>query len=141
MHLHYMGSFLDTKVDVKIKLAFFWASVMFFYLYGDYFELYAPGKVQGLVDGNNLLNSPARLLFASILLSIPALMIPLTMILRPQASRFLNILFGSLFTLLMLFIGINSLSPWYSFYVLYAFIESLLTALIVFYAWKWPRTF
>jgi hypothetical protein len=31
---------------------------MFLYIYGDYFELYVPGKVEGLISGENLLNTP-----------------------------------------------------------------------------------
>jgi hypothetical protein len=39
----------------------------------------------------------------------------------------------------MLFIGLNSNAGWYGFYILLAFIESIITGLIVWYAWKWPR--
>ena len=46
----------DTKVNIKIKLSALWASVTLCYLYGDYFELYVPRKVEGLINGENLLN-------------------------------------------------------------------------------------
>jgi hypothetical protein len=36
----------DIKIHVKLKLSALWASVMFCYIYGDYFELYKPGKLQ-----------------------------------------------------------------------------------------------
>ncbi len=36
----------DLKINVKIKLAALWASVMFCYIYADYFGLYEPGKLQ-----------------------------------------------------------------------------------------------
>jgi hypothetical protein len=32
--------FEDIRVHVRIKLFALWSSVMFFYIYGDYFELY-----------------------------------------------------------------------------------------------------
>ena len=32
----------DFKVNVKIKLSVLWTSVMFCYIYEDYFELYVP---------------------------------------------------------------------------------------------------
>jgi len=51
----------------------------------------------------------------------------------------MNIIFGAVFTIMMLFIGINSLTEWYSFYVFLAFVESILTFLIVRYAIKWPK--
>jgi hypothetical protein len=129
----------NPKVNINIKLAALWASVTFCYLYGDYFELYTPEKVNGLITGENILNSPTKLLIATIILAIPSVMVGASVILKPKINRILNILFGTLFTLLMLFIGINSNTEWYGFYILLAFIESIITGLIVWYAWKWPR--
>jgi len=129
----------NPKVNIKIKLAALWASVIFCYLYGDYFELYTPDKVNSLITGENALDSPTKLLIASIILAIPSVMVAASIILKPKINRILNILFGTLFTLMMLFIGINSMTEWYSFYVFLAFLESIITFLIVWYAWKWPK--
>ncbi len=129
----------DFVVNIKMKLAALWTSVMFLFIYGDYFELYTPGKVDGLVSGENILNSPTVLLIASIVLAIPSLMIFLSLILKPNLNRWLNIVFGLLFTLMMLLIAVGSLTPWYSFYVLYAVLESILTATIVWHAYNWPK--
>lgn len=65
----------DFKIDVKFKLSALWASVTFCYLYGDYFELYVPKKVEGLANGDNMLDSPMKLFIAAFLLLIPALMV------------------------------------------------------------------
>jgi Ca2+/H+ antiporter len=129
----------NPKVNIKIKLSVLWASVLFCYLYGDYFELYVPDKVDSLLSGANILDSPTKLLIASLVLAIPSLMVALSILLNPKINRILNIFFGILFTVMMLFIGINSLTPWYSFYVFLAFLESLITILIVWFAWKWPK--
>jgi len=129
----------NPKVNIKIKLASLWTSVVFCYLYGDYFELYVPEKVNSLLTGENILDSPTKLLIASIVLAIPSIMIALSIILKPKINRILNIVFGTLFTLMMVLIAINSLTAWYSFYVFLAILESLITFLIVVYAWKWPR--
>ncbi len=129
----------NPKVNIKIKLASLWASVTFCYLYGDYFELYTPDKVNSLITGDNNLNSPAILLIASIILAIPSVMVAASIFLKPKINRILNILFGTLFTLMMVFIGIMSTNEWYLFYVFLAFLESIITALIVWYAWKWPK--
>ncbi len=40
---------------------------------------------------------------------------------------------------MMIFIGIMSTNEWYLFYVFLAFLESIITALIVWYAWTWPK--
>jgi hypothetical protein len=129
----------NPKVNIKIKLASLWASVTFCYLYGDYFELYTPGKVNSLITGENVLDSPTKLLIASIILAISSIMVGASIILQPKINRILNILFGSLFTIMTLFVGINSMTEWYSFYVFLAFLESIITFLIVCYAWKWPK--
>ena len=129
----------NPKVNIKIKLATLWASATFCYLYGDYFELYTPDKVNSLISGVNGLDSPNKLLIASIILAIPSLMVGASILLKPKLNRILNILFGALFTVMMLFIGFNSMTEWYSFYVFLAFLESIITGLIVWYAWKWPK--
>lgn len=132
-------TFRDQPVNVKIKLAALWTSATLCYLYGDYFELYVPQKTAGLLNGENLLNSPAKLLLASILLAIPAIMVPLSVLLKPSVNRVLNISFGIFFTLVMLLIACTSLTPWRSFYVFLALTESMITILITVYAWKWEK--
>jgi hypothetical protein len=129
----------DFKINIKIKLSALWASVTLCYLYGDYFELYVPKQVEGLVSGDNILGSPTKLFFASVLLAIPALMVFLSITLKPSINKWLNIAFGIFFTAIMLLIVTTSLTPWRTFYVFLAIIESVLTSLIVWYAWKWPK--
>jgi len=129
----------DFKINVKIKLSALWTSVTLCYLYGDYFEFYVPEKVEGLVSGNNILDSPTKLFFASVLLAIPALMVFLSIILKPSINKWLNIAFGIFFTTIMLLIAATSITPWRTFYVFLAIVESVITSLIVWYAWKWSK--
>jgi len=129
----------NPKINIKIKLAALWTSVVFCYLYGDYFELYTPEKVDSLISGTNVLDSPSKLLIASITLAIPSVMVALSILLSPKVNRFLNVLFGIVFTLMMILIGVNSLTPWYGFYVFLALLESIMTFLIVWFAWNWPK--
>ena len=129
----------NQKVNVKIKLAALWASATFCYLYGDYFELYTPDKVNSLMTGDHIMDSPTILLVASIILAIPSVMVAASILLSSKINRILNILFGTLFTLMMILIGVMSTNEWYLFYVFLAFLESIITALIVWYAWKWPK--
>ncbi len=133
------SGFEDVKINIKIKLSALWTSVILCYLYGDYFELYVPQKTQGLVNGVNMLDSPMKLFAASLLLVIPAIMVFLSIILKPKINRVLNIIFGLLFTTIMLLIAFFSLMPWKAFYVFLALVESTITTLIIWYAWKWPN--
>jgi hypothetical protein len=129
----------DFKINVKIKLAVLWTSVMFCYIYEDYFELYVPNKVERIIKGESLLNTPQKLFAASCVLIIPALMIFLTVLLKPKLSRLLNITVGICYTALMLWIASNYSDEWLTFAVLFAVVESIITAIIVWYAWKWPK--
>ena len=129
----------DFVINIKIKLAALWTSATFCYLYGDYFELYTPEKVNSLISGENVLNTPMTLFLASLIMVIPPLMIVLSLTLKPLLNKWLNIVFGSLFTIMMILIAIGSLTPWYSFYVFLAIVESVLTAIIVWNAYKWPK--
>jgi hypothetical protein len=131
--------FEDVKVNIKVKLSALWTSVTLCYLYGDYFELYVPQKTQGLVNGINMLDSPLKLFAASLLLAIPAIMVFLSIILDPIINRKLNIIFGVFFTAIMVLIAISSISSWRAFYVFLAIVESCITSLIVWHAWKWPK--
>jgi len=129
----------DFKINVRLKLSFLWTSVTLCYLYGDYFELYVPRKVEGLLNGDNLLDSPTKLFLASVLLVIPALMVCSSVTLKPVISKWLNIIFGLFFTAIMTLVGAASISSWRVFYVFLAIVEVCITSLIVWYAWNWQR--
>jgi hypothetical protein len=126
-------------INIRIQLSAIWSAVMFCYIYGDYFELYVPGKTEGLLNGQNMLDSPAKLFLATFVLTIPALMIFLSLLLRPRFAKWLNISVGLFFTLFTLLVGISSISEWRAFYVFLAFLESILTATIAVLSWKWPK--
>ncbi|MFV0388153.1 MAG: DUF6326 family protein [Pyrinomonadaceae bacterium] len=130
---------LDSKVNVKIKLATLWAAVTFLYLYGDYFELYVPKKVDGLLNGTSMLDSPSKLFVAAFLLLIPAVMVSLSVFLTPRLNQSLHILAGIFYTIFVSMVGLSSLSTWRAFYVFYAAIEVCLTVTIVVTAWRWER--
>jgi hypothetical protein len=127
----------DIKVNVKLKLSALWASVMFCYIYADYFGLYVPGALQRMLAGKMGPLGPTTqgvLVGTSAMMAIPAVMIFLSVALKPKLNRWLNLIFGVLYTLIIL------LTMWdWAFYIFYGIIEVVLTALIVWHAWNWPR--
>jgi hypothetical protein len=139
MNINNKTTLTDFNINIKIKLAFLWSSVTFLYIYGDYFELYVPKKIAGIIDGTSMLDSPIKLFLASLLLAIPAFMICLSILLKPLSNKWLNIVFGIFFTAIMLLIAVTSISEWRAFYVFYAILESILTALITWTAFNWPK--
>src|SRR3982750_4548652 len=122
----------DFKINIKIKLSGLWTSLMFCYIYGDYFELYVPNKVKGLIDGDNMLDSPFKLFLATLLMVVPALMVFLSLILLPKINRLLNLIFGIVFTAIMVLVGLTSLTSWLTFYTFLAAIEIVITLTIIF---------
>ncbi|NRF38057.1 DUF6326 family protein [Pedobacter foliorum] len=131
----------NLPVGVKIKLSALWASVMFCYVYGDFFSLFVPDRIQKLIDGHSGVGTttPYSLLAFAMLMTIPSLMIFLSLVLKPSINRSANIGIGSLFTLIMILILFTTTSKWMIFYSYLALIEIILTSLIICYAWKWPK--
>lgn len=127
----------DIKVHVKIKLAALWASVMFCYIYADYFGLYVPGTLQGMLQGKMGPLGPTTqgvLLGTSVVMAIPSVMIFLSVALKPNLNRWLNIIFGVIYTVIIL------ITMWaWAFYIFFGIIEVVLTGLVVWYAWNWPK--
>ena len=133
------GSLYSYQAPVSIKLALIWTSVMFLYIYNDYFSLYLPGTVDGMIAGKmGPLGpaSPTTLLAVALMLAVPALMIALSVLLPPKLSRTLNIVFGLLYTVIeaLTFIGT---APFYKVLVI---LEVVLTALVVWYSLRWRRS-
>ncbi|HYG02677.1 MAG TPA: DUF6326 family protein [Chryseosolibacter sp.] len=129
----------DFKINLKLKLSALWASVMFCYIYGDYFSFYVPNKIGTFISGETMLDSPEKLFAASVLMMIPSVMVFLSLALKPMINKWLNIVFGTVYTAIMVLIAITTIAPWWAFYVFLAVVESIITSLIVSYAWTWPK--
>ena len=127
----------DIKVNIKIKLSALWVSTMLCYIYGDYFGLYKPGALDSILAGNMEPIGPVTqgvLLVTSILMAVPSIMVILCIVLKPTVSRWLNVILGAFYTIIML---VTVFGSW-SYYVFLGIIEMALTSMIVWYAWTWP---
>jgi Family of unknown function (DUF6326) len=127
----------DIKVHVKLKLSALWAAVMFCYIYGDYFGLYVPGQLKGMLAGQGPVGttSQSSLVPVAIMMAVPGVMVFLSLIMSPRLNRVVNMVLGTLYTAIMV---ITMPGAWI-FYIVLGVIEIVLTLLIVGYAWKWPR--
>ena len=128
----------DLKVGVKLKLATLWASFMFLYIYVDYFHLYMPGSIKDILAGKVFVFdiSYIFLLIAMINVTIPTLMIFLSVALPAKVNRWTNIIVATVFIPYMLFNLVGE--AWVHMYFAAA-IEVVLLGLIIRYAWKWTR--
>lgn len=135
-----MTAFEDFRINIKLRLAALWTSLMFCYVYGDFFSLFVPGRIQRLMDGNSGAGetTPIMLLAYAVLLATPALMIFFSIALKARLNRLLNIILGSFFTLVMILVTATSLGEWMLFYTFLGIVEIILTCTIVWQAVKWP---
>ncbi len=76
------------------------------------------------------------LLNAMILMMIPSVMVFLSLTLKAKANRWTNIIVGILYIVVV--IG-NVIGESWAFYIFGSIVELVLTALIVWYAWQWPK--
>jgi hypothetical protein len=129
----------DIRVSVNHKLAALWACFMFLYIYVDYFHLYMPGKVDDILKGRvfEFDITQGFLLAALVSVTIPALMIFLSVALPAIVNRRANIFIAALYIPYTL---INLIGEAWVHMVFGAVVEVILLCLIIRYSWKWPRT-
>jgi len=127
----------DIRIHVRFKLSALWAALMFCYIYGDYFGLYVPGKLKGMLDGEGPIGpvSEASLVATALLLAVPGLMVFVSLVLSPRLCRWANILLGLFYAAIMV---LTMPGAWW-FYITLGVIEVALSLLIVVCAWRWPR--
>lgn len=128
----------DIKVSLKLKLAMLWASLMFLYIYVDYFHLYMPGMIKGIQAGRVFKFDITQGFLSAALISmtLPALMIFLSVALPAKVNRWANIIIAALFIPFTLF---NLAGEVWMHMIFGAVVEVILLCLIIRYAWKWPR--
>ncbi len=128
----------DVKINVKIKLAGLWATVMFLYIYADIVAFYTQEHLESVLAGEvaGMQMTPIFLLMMMILMTIPSLMVFLSLTLKAKANRWANIIIGILLTCLALFIAF--IGEMLAFGIFATIVEVVVLSLIVWHAWKWP---
>lgn len=128
----------DSRIPRKLMLSALWVSLMLCYVYGDYFGLYKPGKLENMLAGKmGPLGEVTQgvLLGTSIMMAIPALMVFLSLALKPVFNRWINILLGLAYAVIM----VLTMPGTWQFYLFLGVVEIALSLLIAGYAWTWPR--
>ena len=130
------------QIPVQARIAAAWTSFMFLYIYVDFFNLYKPGVVDGILKGLvwKFDVSPTLLTLMLASVAIPALMVMLSMTLPARVSRATNLVVASLLIPYSAFNAAGATWEWAPFYGLSIGIEVLILAFILRSAWTWPRT-
>lgn len=137
-HKEHSLIFEDVRVNVKTLLAALWVAIMFLFIYVDHFALFETGILEDLIAGE-LAGFPITqtfLLLGLALMAIPILMIFLSLALKARINRFLNLIVGIIYIVVVL--G-NMIGETWWFYIFGSVVEIVLLLLIVRYAWTWPR--
>ena len=123
-------------LDTRIILAGLWIAVEFLYQHGDTLRLYSgdfiPGGKEDITGG---IMSPGTMwMVAAITMTIPIVMVILSLILPYNANRWTNIIVG-LFYFLYTLSGVFRYPSAYDRFLL--LVSLVFNALTVWYAWKW----
>ncbi len=125
--------------DVRTKLSALWIAMMLLYIYADILSLFRPGQIKEIMDGRMgpFPVTQGSLVVASLLMIIPAVMVFLSLTLKPGVNRWTNIALGVFYTLVNLS---NLIGESWAYYISFGVVEIVLTLLIVWYARTWPKT-
>src|SRR5512135_2644597 len=124
------------KISVPMKLSALWISLMLLYIYADIFSLFRPGVLDEMAAGRMgpFPVTQGSLFAAALLMVIPALMVALSITLKPGVNRWANIILGVLYTCVNIS---NLIGETWAYYLLAGTSELVVTCLIIWFAWKW----
>ena len=125
-------------IRVTMKLAALWTSLMFLIIYLDYFHLYMPGSIKEIMAGKMFVFdiTQVSLMMGMAVVTIPALMISLSVVLSGKVNRWTNIIVAAVQIPLLLF---NLAGAAWVHMVFGAVVQVVLLLLIIRYAWKWTE--
>ena len=129
----------DTRVDVKLVLCALWIAMLFVFAYVDIFGFLRADVLNAALDGKvattGFAINQVFLVLSLIYILFPALMVSLSLLLKPRVNRIVNIVVSVLY--LVTIIGLAIGETWI-YYLLGSFIEVILLVAIAVTAWRWP---
>lgn len=130
--------FEDIKLNVKLKLASLWVVFTYLIFYLNYFHLYMPDSLKDISSGMVFAFGITQtfLLVGIVIVTIPAIMIFLSVSLPAKVNRYTNIIvaFAYIPTALFNLVG----EAWMHMFFA-AIVEVVLLSLVIWYSWKWPK--
>ena len=120
--------------DVQIILSALWVALMLTYLLGDVLRIFSGDFKAGEIGGKKL--TQEMWLGMAVLMVIPIVMVFLSLVLKPKVNRWTNITLGVFYILSN---SVSAFTDSWIYFIVFGVIEVALTALIVWYAWKWPK--
>ena len=89
----------DARFGVRLEISALWVVLLLLYAYGDIFGFFKPRQIEDVVSGEiSGIDITEGFLFAvSVYVAVASVMIFLTLILRPAAARWSNIVLAILY--------------------------------------------
>ena len=129
----------DTPVDVKLVLSALWITMLFVFAYVDIFGFYRADVLDAALDGRvastGFTVDQVFLTATLIYILLPALMVVLSLLLRPRVNRIINIVLSLLY---MISIIVSCIGEEWAYYIIGSVIEAILLLGIAVTAWRWP---
>ncbi|MFC2055087.1 hypothetical protein ACFLV7_12460 [Chloroflexota bacterium] len=128
-------------VDVRIILSALWAARMLSGLQGDVVRFMAPGMLEEMITGvTDVPVTNELLVVMSIIFVVPIFMSFLSLTLKDKANRWANRSIGIFFVAFDLIFLSLSLFVFQivAYEIIWGIVYLVFTALVVWYAWKWP---
>lgn len=123
---------------LKVRLSALWAARMLSGLQGDSTRLHDPEALKELIAGTSAVRvTNELLLIMSFVFAIPILMSFLSLTLKDKANRWANRGAGTFFVVFDLVFLVFLAWP-FSYETVWAVMYLVFTALVAWYAWKWP---
>ena len=129
--------FEPSIVNVRIKISALWTSMLFVFIYVDHYSLFR-ADIRADIEAGKMSGFTINQLFLLVVtayVAIPALMVFLSLILRPGVDRIANVALGVIYALTII---AGAIGEW-NYYILGSAVEVVLLAAIVYYAWTWPK--
>jgi hypothetical protein len=121
-------------LDVRIILASFWIAIEFLYQQGDMQRIYSGDFKPGKVELGGVMSPETLWMISAITMTIPVVMIILSLTLPHNVNRWVNIIVAAFFFMYTI-IGVGKYPSTYDRFLL--LVSLVANALTIFYAWKW----
>ena len=121
-------------IDVRMILSALWVAVEFLYQQGDTQRLYSGDFKPGEMDLGGMMSPDMLWMISAITMTLPVIMIVLSLILPQNVNRWANIIMG-VFFLAYTLIGIRKYAGAYDRFLLA--VSMVANVVTIWYAWRW----
>ena len=130
----------DTKVDVKVVLCGLWISMLFVFAYVDIFGFWRAdvinGALVGKIPGSGFEINQPFLVFITIYILIPSLMVIVSLLTPARINRTTNIVVSLTY---LATVVVSIVGETWMYFILGSVVEAILLLAIARVAWTWPR--